>query len=277
MTVRLMTWNVKTGGVDRGRVDRLDAILAVIDRVRPDILALQELRDFDRHGGRRMNDVAVATGLTAHLAGSIFGQPVAVLVRPPLVITARKSVRWRLHHGAAAVVVPTHSGPLTVVSTHLNPFSPYRRMREARWLAARYASRNGLVVLAGDLNSLDPGTDHTDELARLDARYRRRHLGPEGTADTRALAAFAAGGFSDLWPPVGEGDGHTVPTTNGGGHEFSGMRLDYVLASPPAAAAARSARVVRGDEAEHASDHYPVVADLALGDQHVAGEGLRHG
>jgi exodeoxyribonuclease III len=208
MTVRLMTWNVKTGGVDRGRGDRLDAILAVINRVRLDIVALQELRDFDRHDGRRMNDVAAAVGLTAHLAGSVFGQPVAVLVRPPLVITSRGSVRWRLHH-----------------------------------------------------------TDHTAELTRLDARYRRRHLGPDGTADTRALAAFAAGGLTDLWPPAGRGDGHTAPTTNGGGHEFSGMRLDYVLASPLVAAAARSARVVRGDEAEYASDHYPVVVDLALGGQ----------
>jgi exodeoxyribonuclease-3 len=150
-------------------------------------------------------------------------------------------------------------------------------MREARWLAARYASTKRLVVLAGDLNSLDPGTDHTAELARLDARYRRRHRGPDGAADTRALAAFAAGGFTDLWPPAGEGDGHTAPTTNGGGHEFSGMRLDYVLASPPAAATARRARVVRGDEAEYASDHYPVVADLALGGQKPGRGGLRHG
>jgi exodeoxyribonuclease-3 len=264
MTVRLMTWNIKTGGVDRGRSDRLDAIRAVLDRERPDILALQELRDFDRDDGRRMNDLAAATGMTAQLAGSVFGQPVAVLVRPPLAITARRSVRWRLHHGAAVVVVPTGGGPLTVVSIHLNPFSPYRRMREARWLAARYGARKRPVVLAGDLNSLDPGTDHTAELARLEARYRRRHLGPDGAADTRAIAAFAAGGFTDLWPLVGAADGHTVPTTKGGGHEFSGMRLDYVLASAPAAAAARSARVVRGDEAEYASDHYPVVAELAL-------------
>jgi exodeoxyribonuclease III len=259
-----MTWNIKTGGVDHGRGDRLGAILAVIDRERPDVLTLQELRDFDRHDGRRMREFAAAAGMTAHLAGAVFGQPVAVLVRPPLAITSRQVVRWRLHHAAAVVVVPTGSGPLTVVSTHLNPFSPERRRREARWLAARYGSRKRLVLLAGDLNALDPGTDHTDELARLSPPYRRRHIGAGGVADTRAVAAFAGGGFTDLWPVIGAGDGHTAPTTKGGGDEFSGMRLDYVLASAPAAAAARAARVIRCDEAEYASDHYPVVVDLDL-------------
>jgi len=160
--------------------------------------------------------------------------------------------------------VPTSAGPLTVVSTHLNPFSPYRRLREARWLAARYAS--GLVLLAGDLNSLDPGTEHAARLARLGERYRRRHLGPGGTVDTRAIASLTAAGFVDLWRVAGDGDGHTAPTAEGGGPEFSavGMRLDYLMASAAVAAGATHARVVRGDEAEYASDHYPLAVDLTL-------------
>ena len=206
MTLRLMTWNIKNGGGDR-----LDAIMAVIRRERPDVLALQELRGFDQP--RRMGAFAGRIGMTPHLARSAFGQPVAVLVRPPLGMTARAAVRWRLHHAAAVAVVPTAAGPLTVVSTHLNPFAPYRRMREARWLAARYGSARRLVVLAGDLNALDPGTDHTEELAGLAPRYRRRHQDPGGGADTRAIAAFAAAGFVDLWAPLGAGDGRTAPTS----------------------------------------------------------------
>jgi exodeoxyribonuclease III len=205
---------------------------------------------------------ADAVGMVPHLARSAFGQPVAVLVRPPLRIEGRVAVRWRLHHGAAVALVPTGRGPLTVVSTHLNPFSPYRRMREARWLAARYGSARRLVVLAGDLNALDPGTDHTDELARLPSIYRRRHTDPGGGADTRAITAFVAAGFADLWPRVGAGDGRTAPTSEGGGVEFSGMRLDYVLATAPAAGLARAGHVARGGPAEHASDHYPVVIDF---------------
>ena len=260
MTLRLLTWNIKTGGSG----GRLDAIVALLARERPDIAALQELRDFQRHDGQRMREVAAALGMTAFLARSAFGQPVAVLVRPPLTVTRRSAVRWRLHHAASAVTVPTSEGPLTVVSTHLNPFSPYRRFREARWLAHRY--RGPLTVITGDLNSLDPHTAHTERLARLPELYRRRHLGPDGHPDTRAIAAFAAAGFTDVWRTAGGTDGLTVPTTRGGGREFSnaGMRLDYVLARPQLAARAEAARVVRGDEAEWASDHYPLAVELDL-------------
>ena len=261
-----MTWNVKTGGRDRGGADRLGAIVAVTERERPDILALQELRGFDA-------ERIAAFGMDAHLVRSVFGQPVAVLVRPPLRISRRAAVRWRLHHAAAVVTVGTAAGPLTVVGTHLNPFSPERRRREAVWLAARYASPGGcrrgraagLVALAGDLNTLEPDTDHAERLARLAPAYRHRHLAADGTADTRAIAALTgSGGLVDLWAVAGEGDGVTAPTTGGGGAEFSGMRLDYVLGSPPLAARARRARVVRGGPAEDASDHYPVVVDLDL-------------
>jgi exodeoxyribonuclease-3 len=268
MTVRFMTWNIKTGAIDRGRRDRLDAVATVVSREAPDVLALQELRDFGRAGGQRMRELAAAVGMTWHLAPSLFGQPVAVLVRPPGLITATASVRWQLHHGAAVAVVPTGNGLLTVVSTHLNPFSPYRRMREARWLAARYARRRSpatdLVIVAGDLNALDPWTDHDDRVARLPALFRRRHLRGDGSVDTRAVAAFADAGFVDLWRTAGDGDGLTAPTTAGGGTEFSGMRLDYILGNPPVARMVTGCRVVRGDESEYASDHYPVVAELDL-------------
>ncbi|HEU4349693.1 MAG TPA: endonuclease/exonuclease/phosphatase family protein [Actinoplanes sp.] len=252
-----MTWNIKTGGGTR-----LGAILAVLRRERPDLLALQELRYFDRHGRRRMHEVAEALGMTAHLARSVFAQPVAILVRPPLRLTRTKAVSWRLHHAAASAEVATGAGPLVMVSTHLNPFSPERRRREARWLAARFGSARRMVLVAGDLNGLDPGTDHAAAMVRLHRLYRRRHLAPDGTADTRAIAAFQDAGFVDLWR--GDGDPNTAPTTVGGGREFSGMRLDYLLASRPLAARARGARVVRGDETEYASDHYPVTVELDL-------------
>jgi exodeoxyribonuclease-3 len=259
VTVRFLTWNVRTGG----RGGRLEALVTLLRRERPDILALQELRGFP---GRRMHEVAGALGMTPFLAASVFGQPVAVLVRPPLRIVGWSAVRWRLHHAAAAVRVPTTAGQLTVVSTHLNAISPYRRLREARFLAARHRPGKGPVLLAGDLNALDPGTGHTARLAALDGPYARRHLAADGTADTRAVAAFQDAGFVDLWRTAGEGDGLTVPTTNGGGHEFSarGMRLDYLMASPAVAARATHARVLRGAEAEYASDHYPLAVDLDL-------------
>ena len=61
---------------------------------------------------------------------------------------------------------------------------------------------------------------------------------------------------------AGSGPPLTVPTTKGGGREFSRMRLDYVLASPSLVEGASGMVVVRGDETEFASDHYPVRVEL---------------
>lgn len=266
--MRVMTYNIKTGGVDRGRGSRLDAIVAVVNRQRPDLLGLQELRGF-RPGGARLRHFAEAVGMRPFLARSWFGQPVAVLVRPPGRPGWSRGLRWGLHHAAAAVVVHTDRGSLTVVATHLNPFFGQRRLREAGRLVARFARPGAMTLLMGDLNSLDPHTPHEERLTRLPATYRRRHLhagaGGAPVVDTRTVARLAGAGFVDLWRAAGCAEPDTTaPTAQGGGAEFSGMRLDYVLGTAPVAALVRDCRTVTGAESDYASDHYPVVADLDL-------------
>ncbi|MFI5895906.1 endonuclease/exonuclease/phosphatase family protein [Actinoplanes sp. NPDC051513] len=217
----------------------------MIRRESPDLVALQELRGFDR---RRIATLADSLGMTAHLAPSVFGQAVAVLARPPLLPRRRESVTWRLHHAAAAVTV----GPLTVVSTHLNANSGYRRMREATWLAHRFA-RRGLVLIAGDMNALS-GFVSTPSTGRFSVGSR---------SDPRAIAAFEKAGLVDLWTVAGAGSGLTVPTEVG--DPFDPMRLDYVFGTPAVAEAVREVRVLRGGEIEYASDHRPVLVEFDRG------------
>nr|QLK00081.1 endonuclease/exonuclease/phosphatase family protein [Micromonospora carbonacea] len=267
--LRMMTWNIKTGGRDRTGPGRLDRVARVVAAWRPDLLAAQELRGFD--SGGVLAGFAAAVGMRPYLARSRFGQPVAVLVRPPLRVVAAGPVRRPFHHAAVRVTVATDAGPLTVLGAHLDPYSGLRRRVEAGWLAAAVgrvpgAGPGALALLAGDLNTLAPGTDHTDRVARLPAAYRRRHLRRDGrTVETRAVARLAAAGLVDLYDALAPGDEvATAPTRHGGGAEFSGMRLDYLLGTPALARLARSCTVARGGETEYASDHYPVLADLDL-------------
>ncbi|MGC4807452.1 endonuclease/exonuclease/phosphatase family protein [Micromonospora sp. DT233] len=263
--LRVMTWNIRTGGRDRTGPGRLDLVARVVTARRPDLLAVQELRGFDSAGV--LAGFAAEVGMRPYLARSRFGQPVAVLVRPPLRVLASGPLRRPLHHAAMAVTVATAAGPLTLLSAHLDPYCGLRRRVEAGWLAAAVGRAPGeLALLAGDLNTLAPGTEHADRVARLPPAYRRRHLRRDGrTVETRAVARLAAAGLVDLHAAYAPGDaGLTAPTRHGGGAEFSGMRLDYLFGTPALARLLRSCAVSRGGETEYASDHYPVLAELDL-------------
>ncbi|TDC39284.1 endonuclease/exonuclease/phosphatase family protein [Micromonospora sp. 15K316] len=261
--LRVMTWNIRTGGRDGDGADRRDEIVELIDAQRPDVLLLQELRGFD---DRMLAGFAARLGLRPYRSASCLGQPVAVLVRPPLRTLAAAPLRRPFHHAAGRVVLATDAGPLTVLGAHLAPYSGGWRRVEVDWLVRAVRRAPGeLTVVGGDLNALDPATDHTAQLSRLQPKYRRRHLRRDGrTVDTRAVGVLLDAGLVDLQRCVGGPDGgHTVPTWHGGA-EFVGMRLDYLLGSPALAARARDVRVVRGGTADRASDHYPLLADLAL-------------
>lgn len=258
--MRLMTYNIKNGGGSR-----LAAIAGVVTDAAPDILSLQELRGFTRWRDRILTEFAEAVGMRPFPARPWSGQPVALFVRPAIEVIEAGAIRRPFHHAAVRVVVRTDRGPLAVICAHLCPYSGNRRLREVRWLIAQ-ARRDRLAVVTGDLNSLDPWTDHSGPLAALPIGYRGRHLRGDGsTVDTRAIAALDSAGLVDLWRRVGgEGRDHTVPTECGGGHEFSALRLDYVLATEEVAALARDCRVLDGGDRESASDHYPVTVTLDL-------------
>ncbi len=111
-----------------------------------------------------------------------------------------------------------------VANTHLQHNSALERTAQAQRIAELLAPSHEPVVLAGDLNAVP----EAPELAPL------------------------LGAFADAWTRAGDGPGFTIPV------EAPNRRIDYVLTSPEIEA--RSARVI----ATTASDHLPVVADLAV-------------
>ncbi|WP_433058951.1 endonuclease/exonuclease/phosphatase family protein [Dactylosporangium sp. CS-033363] len=248
MSLTLMTYNIKHGGGDR-----LDAIGRVIAGRAPDVVALQELRGEP--------DLGAVTGMRQFVAPSWRGQAVGLLVARHLRVLGAGRVRRPFFHAAAWVRVATPAGPLTLVSAHLFPYRGDVRRIEAGWLAG-FLRRQGEGVLLGDLNTLDPWSEHGEQLRELPPRYRRRHL-DRGRPDVRATALLARRGLVDVFRRCGTGRPWTVPTTAGGGHEFTRLRLDYLWATPETAARFTDCRVVTGGEAESGSDHYPLVARTA--------------
>jgi exonuclease III len=108
-------------------------------------------------------------------------------------------------------------------------------------------------LLVGDLNALCPG----DPVGTPPRGEEKRGDALPG-APRRAIRLILDAGYVDCYRSLHpETPGYTYPS-----HALW-LRLDYIFASPPMAARLYACDVVMGEEAERASDHFPIWAQLA--------------
>jgi endonuclease/exonuclease/phosphatase family metal-dependent hydrolase len=235
--VRMVTYNVhKCRGMDR-RV-RPDRILAVLQAVGADVIALQEV--LWHPGGAPQIDQAgylarglgyeLATGENRQLAGAAYGN--AVLSRFPLrgCINNDLSVAGRERRGCFQTEVLCAPGlTMHVFNVHLGT-GFYERRRQAHSLLRQLADYHGPTarVILGDFNEWTKG---------LTSRMLANHL---RTADIRAHLNWR----------------RTYPGL------FPVLHLDHIYYDPELKL--ETLNLYRGNPALLASDHLPLVADFLL-------------
>jgi endonuclease/exonuclease/phosphatase (EEP) superfamily protein YafD len=226
-TLRVLTVNLMGGSVDE------DALVALVRRLRVDVLAVQE---FTPDG-----DVALrAAGVQRQLPfAASFPLPgvsgSAVLSRHPLTSTAHRPLRGGAVQAQATVEVPG-GRPVDVESAH--PAAPWGGPGMAHWYADLRAQPPATVdgrprILLGDLNST---LDHAALRQLVDTGYRD-------------AAAVAGTGLRTSWPSRWPWNGRrlTLPVT-----------LDHVLADRRIGVAAARPYAVAG------TDHRAVYAELVI-------------
>jgi endonuclease/exonuclease/phosphatase family metal-dependent hydrolase len=248
--VRLVTFNTHHGVGDDTRHDlpRLARVLAAADA---DVICLQEV---DRHFGDRSEDVdqalLLSRALDMQLAwGPAIDQPRdgepprrqygnALLSRLPVLVSDVHPLPGGGEpRSALRTMIELDGGTLWVTTTHLSTGPPERRGEQVAALAALHTGPMEAGVLVGDFNA---GPD-APELAALRGRFRDAwELAEE--RDDRAGWRF--------WQ---RDEGHTHPARS------PHRRIDQVWVSE--GVAVRSARVL---DAQGASDHLPLVVDLAV-------------
>lgn len=267
--VRVMTYNILNGGLDGASGNRLERIIGIVKAENPDILVFNEAMHFSEHNGAHLYMVERAISMRGLLAIASTGQHVCVFIRPSQPILSLKIDTEHFHHALVRVQLQTQSHEkLTVLGTHLCPHGSLNRLLEAQRITNDSKDDHD-VVLMGDLNSLDHYSDHTKQVAGLAPRYRARHLVPGelSEVDTRVTRTLEAAGFIDLGYRFRKeaDDITTAPTKLGtAGHEFSGMRVDYIYTNKRMSEKAKSYRVLRSPETDYASDHYPVIVDFDI-------------
>lgn len=247
MTCRLLTYNIKKGG--RGRVD---ALAAVVNACRPDLVLLQEATDRNV-----VSELATLTGMAAH--GTSPRQSLAYMSREPVAVA--RWIRPRFSRHAFIEIEPTRGG-IRLFGVHLSAVlaavTEQRRLFELRALLRSIrAHQSGFHLLVGDFNTLSPG-DRLD-VGRMPFRLRPFVWMSGGRIRWRTIQRVLDMGYVDSFRLKHPDEpGLTLPTGN------PQVRLDYVFVPAAYADRVEACDVVRNPETLRASDHHPVVADVSI-------------
>lgn len=215
----------------RGFRDGFDRLARLVGHFEPDVLLLNET------GGRwRLRRFAKALGMQLAADPWVwFRRRVkdAVLVRAPWWIAAHRQQRFEdtptmYPRGALLAELTNGDARLVAVSTHLG-LHPRERLHDAHELG-RMVPHAAAAVVGGDLNEK-----------------------PDGKA-----VALLSERFGDSWLLGGDADGDTFPA------DEPTARIDYLFVTP--GIAVERLIVPAGEDARTASDHRPLVSELALPD-----------
>lgn len=222
MRVRVLTFNVWN---DEGDPRRLGLINQELRRLRPDLVAFQEVRPAG------LADLVAGTGLHTTHQDEVLAEPPAEAARYGGTVVATRrphevvDVRSGRIDGAHwwTLTVEVDGLRLVVPTTPWEPGAAAARDHQA----ALVAGLDGPVIVAGDLNA-DPSD---------------------------AGVVLLTDRFRDAWAVAGTGPGHT----------FGDRRIDYVLVSPTAGRVVAARLVAdRPVDGVRLSDHAGLLVDVEI-------------
>ncbi len=167
--LRVLCYNIHYGQGMDGVYD-IERLAAVINRSKPDLVALQEVDVGVKRSGRiheaqllgELTGLTVHFGPTQHYEGGLFGN--AVLTRFPVIdvliqpLPYTESTPELVTYPRAAIAVTVrgpNDKPLRFISTHFQHNVPEDRVAEAKAINSLFAGTDTAIptILAGDMNA----------------------------------------------------------------------------------------------------------------------------
>lgn len=253
--MKLMAYNILGGWQDR-----IELIIDIIEEESPDHLVLNEANAFIPDIEDHLEELTSRTSLS-YSASAPSGKDefhVVVLSKKPF---NRVVFLAPLARAGMLFVVDSNFGELAIVGTHLTPFTEEERLEEVEIILSA-ASRFDNVVIMGDLNALSPQDEYSHlSYETLNEKQRNKFAaGQEIRFDV--VEEILSAGFVDVSVLQDKNDIPTAPTAIKDDEAHSNTRLDYIFVSSPLARYVSDYNVVKDHNAEVASDHYPVTAQL---------------
>jgi endonuclease/exonuclease/phosphatase family metal-dependent hydrolase len=157
MRLTVATYNIHRC-IGRDQALRPDRIIGVLQELRADVVALQEVETRDDGGLDLLAHFTEETGLAAIAGANMFRHGArygnALLTRLPIVATARCDLSFphREPRGAIEAELDWNGTPLHVVATHLGLSGPERRWQVKRLLERFQTAAGSSELLLGDIN-----------------------------------------------------------------------------------------------------------------------------
>ena len=245
MTLRLLSYNIRYGGVGREA-----ALAAVIRTAAPDLVILQEATR-----PSVVERIARETGMAQW--GSRRGDSLGYMSRVPVAHVDWRKPRFSRH--AFLEIVPGGTG-WRLFGVHLSAvhaaWTERRRLYELRALLAAIKERHvGPHALIGDFNTLAPG--ELLDIRKLPQRLRALVWLSGGKIQWRTIQTVLDTGHVDVFRQL-----HPDIV----GSTFSArdphVRLDYLFVPSGCISHVISCTVVTTPPAPDASDHLPLMAQL---------------
>ena len=243
MTIRLMSYNIRFGGI--GREERIAAVIKQCD---PDIVVLQEatkpevveriasLCDMPHYGAKRSNSTAFISRAEVN------------------------NFEWHYHPDLQRAFLEIDVASFRIYNVHLRAthsnYTERGRMREVRALLSAIEAKAGeFHILVGDFNTLAPG--ELLNMQKLPWRYRILAFLLGGRIQYRAIKIMLDAGYLDIYRRLHADPGFSFPAWD------PHVRLDYVFAPAQFAGQISRCEVVTGiKEPAKATDHLPLTAEI---------------
>ncbi|KPM47296.1 endonuclease/exonuclease/phosphatase family protein [Jiulongibacter sediminis] len=236
-TIRVLTFNIFHGATMKGDFD-LDHIASVINSVKPDLVALQEVDHLTNRSKKYnlMNELAIRTNFSPLFAramefdGGEYGE--GILSKFTFISSRNVALPYpsdKEPRAAVEVVVRINkSDTIAFVGTHLDHTSEEVRLSQVEEINKAFLPNKYPTILAGDLNAV-PGSESINTLEKQ---------------------------WQTFYNPVS----YEITFPNQSNPDEA-LKLDYIMAKPKQRWKELERQVIKDDIA---SDHYALLSVLEL-------------
>ncbi|MBI2552430.1 endonuclease/exonuclease/phosphatase family protein [Candidatus Uhrbacteria bacterium] len=243
--------------------ERFGKIVSFINRENPEILGLSELYDWDKDNFTKLKKFLDQTDFNSHVFyKSANNFHVGIFLKHSFGQAA--DISEGLGMAKAKVTIALDNLELSVIVAHLSARDEDTRLKEFE-IIAKNVSREEPTIFMGDFNSLSPLDPYDDSQLLDDMRKAGMDKFGGGELRKEVIQKIMDAGFIDAVRKRSQAFEYSVPTGYcRDPNHFTKLRLDYLFITESLRSSLRDARILRTEETNQLSDHFPLLAEFTV-------------